>query len=117
MKTKLLAFASILAISTAAFAQAPAQGPGPDGQREMKPTTRAEALAKAGSHFDKVDTNKDGVIDAAERKAAHMKHRERMEQHRADGPGKGAAKDAVKDAAPAKAPGSQPDPKLFPNVP
>lgn len=76
MKKMSLAFASILAVSTAAFAQTPPPaGPGgPDG-REMKSITRAEALAKAGAHFDKIDTNKDGVIDAAERKAAHENRR------------------------------------------
>lgn len=82
MKKMSLAFASILAVSTAAFAQTPPPaGPGgPDG-REMKSITRAEALAKAGAHFDKIDTNKDGVIDAAERKAAHEKRRELHGQH------------------------------------
>lgn len=108
MKSKSLVLASILAISTAAFAQTtvpaekaapgapsasrPAPPPhGPGGPRgphdEGKSWTRAEALAKAGEHFDRADTNKDGVVSPDERKAAHEKMRAMHEQRKGGKPG------------------------------
>lgn len=100
MKSKSLILASILAISTTAFAQTtvpadkaapggpaasrpapPPGGPhgGPGGPRgpheDGKSWTRAEAMAKAGQHFDRIDTNKDGVVSPEERKAAHEQMR------------------------------------------
>lgn len=106
MKSTALVFASILAASTAAFAQAPntsenaapgtaprAEQPhhGPRGdhgpREDGKSWTRADALARAGEHFDRVDTNKDGVVDPAERKAAHEKMRAMHEQRKAGKPG------------------------------
>lgn len=108
MKSKSLVLASILAISTAAFAQAPMPaekaapgGPaasrpappphGPGGPRgphdEGKSWTRAEALAKASEHFDRADTNKDGVVTPEERKAAHEKMRAMHEKRMGGKPG------------------------------
>lgn len=105
MKSTALIFASILAVSTAAFAQAPStaehaapgthpraerphHGGGDHGPREGgKSWTRADAMARAGEHFDRVDTNKDGVVDPTERKAAHQKMRAMHEQRKAGKPG------------------------------
>ncbi len=106
MKSTAFVVASILAVSTAAFAQAPNtaenaapgsaprperphHGPrGDHGPREGgKSWTRADAMARAGEHFDRVDTNKDGVVDPTERKAAHQKMRAMHEQRKAGKPG------------------------------
>ena len=100
MKSTALIFASILAVSTAAFAQAPStaehaapgSAPHPErphhGPREGgKSWTRADAMARAGEHFDRVDTNKDGVVDPTEQKAAHQKMRAMHEQRKAGKPG------------------------------
>lgn len=85
MKSKSCVLASILLVSTAAFALPPVAEGSPDAPRaergaphgfhEGKSISRADAMAKAGEHFDRVDSNKDGMIDAAERKAAREKMR------------------------------------------
>ena len=93
MKSKSLILASILAISTTAFAAGhagapmvekkaaqPAEkkdGPHHDTGKSM---TRADVLAKASAQFDLADTNKDGVLTHEERKAAHAKMRAMHEQ-------------------------------------
>lgn len=55
----------------------------PEGKRagfdRNEPTTRAQMLASVNTRFDGIDTNKDGVIDAAEMEAAKAA----MQQRRA----------------------------------
>ncbi|WP_448664310.1 ca2+ sensor protein [Sphingomonas sp. CJ20] len=65
-------------------------GPGKhrmDGPPKPPVLTIEEAKAQALRRFDRIDTNHDGKIDAAEREAAHQRMRE-MRMRRADrGPG------------------------------
>lgn len=56
------------AIAGTAIAQAPARGGDPMGDKTV---TKAEAQAKAAEMFAKMDTNKDGKLDEADR-AAHQ---------------------------------------------
>lgn len=51
---------------------------GADGDRTI---TREEFMKRAAEHFDRVDTNHDGKISAAEREQAHAAMRERFERH------------------------------------
>ena len=104
MKSKSLILASILSITTTAFAAghagaptagAPASeksgahaGKHHDGGKSM---TRNEVLAKASARFDLMDTNKDGVLTPEERKAGHAKMRAMHEKHMSDRAGMKAA--------------------------
>ena len=91
MKSKSLIIASILAISTTAFAASHAGAPMAGTEKAGKhadagkPMTRSDVLAKASARFDRMDTNKDGVLTHEERKAEHdkmrAKHEERKAQH------------------------------------
>ena len=69
MKTKLLGLSlAALGLAGAAYAAAP-QAPGdPLGDKTV---TKAEFLAKHGEMFDKMDGNRDGKLDSADR-VAHM---------------------------------------------
>lgn len=71
----LLAAASM---STAMAQPTPAPAPHQGPAFHHKDVTRAEALAKAAERFDRVDTNKDGVLTKDERRA--MRHK--MRDHR-----------------------------------
>lgn len=67
-----------LALSGAAFAQAPAapaRAPKPD-------MTRAEVQARAETAFARMDANKDGTLDQADRAARHAMMFERMDTDR-----------------------------------
>lgn len=69
MNTKILGL-SLLALGLAGAAYAGAPGPDADplGDKTM---TKAEFLAKHAEMFDKMDANRDGKLDSADR-AAHM---------------------------------------------
>lgn len=78
---KFLIAAALAATATAGSAYAAQQAPNTP-RPAMKPradanrdgiVTRAEFLAKAGERFDRVDTNRDGRIDATERQTAREK--------------------------------------------
>ncbi|MEP7222884.1 MAG: EF-hand domain-containing protein [Novosphingobium sp.] len=65
-----------------------AEGPGAEGKgmaRGMmdpmgdKTVTRAEAVAKAGEMFDRMDANHDGKIDKADREARQSAHFDKMD--------------------------------------
>lgn len=69
--------------------------PGAEG-RERGPVVIAEASAKLGERFDKMDADRDGVISADERRAA-------MSAQRADRPERRAARQAQQPASPVPA--------------
>jgi hypothetical protein len=50
------------------------------GYDRTQPTSRADMIASVNQRFDKIDANKDGMIDAAEMAA----HRETMKERRAE---------------------------------
>ena len=72
------ALASGLVLSPLAMAEPPA------GKHDhfKGDITKADFLKKMEERFDKMDTNKDGVLSEAERKAAHEKMRSEREQRR-----------------------------------
>src|SRR6476661_8819587 len=43
------------------------------GDRPMGDMTRAQAVEMANQHFDRMDVNKDGRLDAADREAMHAR--------------------------------------------
>lgn len=51
--------------------------------RERGPVVIAEASAKLGERFDKIDANRDGVISADERRAVMSAQREQRQERRA----------------------------------
>lgn len=51
--------------------------------REREPVVIAEASAKLGERFDKMDADRDGVISADERRAAMSAQREQRQERRA----------------------------------
>ena len=51
--------------------------------RERGPVVIAEAAAKLGERFDKMDADRDGVISADERRAAMAAQREQRQERRA----------------------------------
>lgn len=71
----------------------------PDGKRagydRTAPTERADVIAMANQRFDRIDTNQDGMIDAAEMAAHREQMKERMKERRAK---RMAARDAAGDA-------------------
>lgn len=72
MKTKILGLSlAAIGLAGAAYAAAPQGGGDPLGDKTV---TKAEFIAKHGEMFDKMDTNRDGKLDAADR-AAHMAQR------------------------------------------
>ncbi|MRL69218.1 EF-hand domain-containing protein [Brevundimonas sp. SPF441] len=52
-------------------------------ERERGPVVIAEASAKLGERFDKMDANRDGVISSDERRAAMSAQREQRQERRA----------------------------------
>lgn len=69
MKTKILGLSiAAFALAGAAYAASP---PAPADPLGDKTVTKAEFLAKHGEMFDKMDANRDGKLDSADR-AAHM---------------------------------------------
>jgi hypothetical protein len=69
MKTKLLGLSLVaLGLAGAAYAAAPQAPADPLGDKTI---TKAEFVAKHGEMFDKMDANRDGKLDAADR-TAHM---------------------------------------------
>lgn len=69
MKTKILGLSLVaLGLTGAAYAATPQAPADPLGDKTV---TKAEFLAKHGEMFDKMDTNRDGKLDQADR-AAHM---------------------------------------------
>jgi Ca2+-binding EF-hand superfamily protein len=91
---------TILAAGAVSLTLAGAAMAAPEGNRiRFDPTasvTRADTLAMAGKRFDRIDTNQDGMIDAAEMAA----HREKMQEWRAK---RMAARTAAKAEAEASA--------------
>lgn len=111
MKKTILTLALITTAAGAAFAQAATQAPGPKadplGDRTV---TKAEFVAEHAKMFDKLDVNKDGKLDDADREAQRAQMQTAMfdrldtnkdgnisraefaagrPQHDADGPPKG----------------------------
>ena len=77
MKKTLIGLSLVaLAASGVAIAQ-PMGGPGRDAMAD-KTVTRAEAQARAGEMFAKMDANKDGKLDAADREAHRAERRAAM---------------------------------------
>jgi Ca2+-binding EF-hand superfamily protein len=78
MKTTTLVLAAAAALALAggaAYAQAPANaGQGPARGADM---TRAQAEQRAAAAFERMDANKDGVLDAADREARKAQRSER----------------------------------------
>lgn len=77
MRTTVILTAGALGLTLAASALAAPQGP----RARLDPTasaTRTDTLAMVSQRFDQIDTNKDGMIDAAEMAA----HREKMKEWR-----------------------------------
>ncbi|QLG88315.1 hypothetical protein HQ393_08675 [Chitinibacter bivalviorum] len=79
---KALCIAGLLSAASLAMA-APGNGPGPEGMPKGD-VTRAEFMKHMDERFNMMDTNKDGVISEAERKAAHEKMREMRDQRRGE---------------------------------
>ncbi|MGF7155899.1 EF-hand domain-containing protein [Novosphingobium gossypii] len=76
MKTLMLSLsAAALAVGGMANAQAPAQAARPAPDRIV---TRAEAQARATEMFVRLDVNKDGKLDKADRELRHQQMREKM---------------------------------------
>ena len=72
MKTKILCLSlAAFGLAGAAYAAAPEGGADPMGDKTV---TKAEFMSKHGEMFDKMDTNRDGKLDKADR-AAHMAQR------------------------------------------
>lgn len=72
MKTTTLGLSlAAVALAGAAYAAEPQGGADPLGDKTV---TRAEFIARHGEMFDKMDTNRDGKLDSADR-AAHMAQR------------------------------------------
>ena len=72
MKTKILGLSlAAFGLAGAAYAAAPQGGADPMGDKTV---TKAEFMSKHGEMFDKLDTNRDGKLDKADR-AAHMAQR------------------------------------------
>ncbi len=72
----------------------------PDGQRggydRTAPTARADVISMANQRFDRIDTNQDGMIDAAEMAAHREQMKDRMKERRAK---RIAAREAASEAA------------------
>lgn len=69
-----LAFAGIAGMAVAG--DGPRRGPDADGNRTV---TRAEMLAHADTMFTRMDANKDGKIDSADREARHAERFDAMD--------------------------------------
>lgn len=80
MRISTLLTAGIISASLAGTALAAAPGGPRAGWDPSQPTARADVLAKANERFDRIDTNNDGMIDAAEMTA----HREAMKERMAE---------------------------------
>jgi hypothetical protein len=76
---KVLCTLAALSLAPLTMAMGPEHGGMPKGD-----ITKADFLKRMESRFDQMDTNKDGVLSEAERKAAHDMMRERREQRKAD---------------------------------
>lgn len=73
--------ASLAAIAAALGVTAAVAAPG--GMRHpLADMTRAQASAKAGEHFDRMDANKDGKLDAADRSARQAQMFDRLDTDR-----------------------------------
>lgn len=82
LNLKAAALAIVLAVSPAAFA-------GSGGMHGMEgmpkgDITKAEFLKLAETHFNKMDTNHDGVVSLEERKAWHKQMRAKHAEMRAN---------------------------------
>jgi hypothetical protein len=75
-------------------------GPNADADKDGR-ISKAEALAAATAHFERMDVNKDGFIDKADREAMAKQHREAWFK-RVDTDGDGKLSQAELDAAKAK---------------
>lgn len=85
MKKAIFGFSvAALALAGAAVAHAGSHGAGAHGMMSGadpmgdKTVTRAEAQAHAGEMFAKLDANKDGKLDKADREARHAAHKAEM---------------------------------------
>jgi hypothetical protein len=80
MRLTTLLTAGIISASFAGTAFAAAPGEKRAGYDPATPTARADVLAMTNARFDRIDTNNDGMIDAAEMTA----HREQMKARMAE---------------------------------
>jgi EF hand len=78
--------AAILTLALAASPAAFAEHDGVHGMQGMPKgdITKAEFLKLAEAHFDKMDTNHDGVVSLEERKAWHQQMRAKHKEMRAN---------------------------------
>ena len=98
MKKSLLMMTLVLSASAVM-----AGGPGserPDWKN--KSMTRAESLELAGKHFDRMDTNNDGVVSPEERRAGFEKHMKDRAGHERGPHGKNPGKDGPPPDAPSQ---------------
>lgn len=79
---KVLCLTAVLTAAPLAMAE-PGQGPGHEGMPKGD-VSKADFLKHMETRFDKMDTNKDGVLSEAERKAAHEQMRAKREEFRKD---------------------------------
>ncbi len=70
----------VASLTVASMAMA-APGHGPEGMPKGD-VSKADFLKHMEDRFDKMDSNKDGVLSQAERKAAHDKMRAQREERR-----------------------------------
>lgn len=73
--------ASLTVASMAMAAPGQGHGHGPEGMPKGD-VSKADFLKHMEDRFDKMDSNKDGVLSQAERKAAHEKMRAHREERR-----------------------------------
>jgi phage gpG-like protein len=78
MRISTLLTAGIVSAALAGTALAAAPGGKRAGYDPAQPTARADVLAKANARFDRIDTDNDGMIDAAEMTAHREQMKERM---------------------------------------
>ncbi len=76
----LLGTAAAASVATAGIAYA---APGQDGMAKARPDiTRAQAQEQAGKMFDRMDANKDGKLDAADREARQKARFDRLDTNK-----------------------------------
>ena len=76
----LLGTAAAASVATAGIAYA---APGQDGAGKARPDiTRAQAEERAGKMFDRMDANKDGKLDAADREARQQARFDRLDTNK-----------------------------------
>ncbi len=94
MRTNLLLAAGWAALALSVSAVAAAQDAPRTKLDRSAPVSRADTLSMIDQRFDRIDTNKDGVLDAAEVAAMREQRRAKAEEWRAEREAKLAAAEA-----------------------